>query len=107
MVAAPLTELTKKNVPFVWGPLQDTAFESLKCALTSAPVLTVFDATRTTRVACDASSTCVGGVLEQKCDDGQFHPIEFFSKRLNAAQVNYSATEREMLGVILCLERWR
>ena len=63
-MAAPLTELTKKGVTFVWGPLQKGAFESLKCSLTSAPVLTVFDPTRTTRVACDASSTCVGGVLE-------------------------------------------
>ena len=39
--------------------------------------------------------------------DGLWHPVEYFSKRLNSAQCNYSATERELLAVIMCLERWR
>ena len=58
-------------------------------------------------MCCDASGTCVGAVLEQLGSDGLWHPVEFFSKRLNDAQCNYSATEREMLAVILSLERWR
>ena len=69
-VAAPLTNLTKKGVSFVWDSVCERAFECLKRALTTAPVLTVFDVMRETRVTCDASSTCVGGVLEQRCEDG-------------------------------------
>ena len=42
-VAAPLNELTKKGVPFVWGATQDHAFDELKCLLTSAPLLALPD----------------------------------------------------------------
>jgi hypothetical protein len=38
-ISAPLNELTKKGVPFVWGAAQDHAFDELKCLLTSAPLL--------------------------------------------------------------------
>ncbi len=39
--------------------------------------------------------------------DGAWHPVEFFSKRLNQAERNYSATEREFVAIKLSLERWR
>ena len=38
-IAKPLSELTKKNQPFVWGPEQQAAFEKLKYCLTHYPVL--------------------------------------------------------------------
>ena len=38
-VAAPLYELTKKNVPFVWGERQQAAFDLLKERLCTAPIL--------------------------------------------------------------------
>ena len=41
------------------------AFDRLKACLTSAPCLSVFDYTASTRVVTDASGTCVGAVLEQ------------------------------------------
>ena len=106
-VASPLTRLTHKDVAFSWDDAQQTAFAQLKQQLTAAPVLVVYDRLRATRIHCDASATCVGAVLEQLCDDSQWHPVEFYSKRLNNAQCNYSATERKMLAVVLSLDRWR
>ena len=38
-IAAPLNELTKKDVPFVWGDAQQDAFMMLKDKLTHAPLL--------------------------------------------------------------------
>ena len=38
-IAKPLSELTKKNQPFIWGPEQQTAFETLKDRLIKYPVL--------------------------------------------------------------------
>ena len=78
----------------------------LKNALCSAPVLKLFDPKLEVRVICDASDFCVGSVLEQ-CVEGAWHPVEFFSKRLNQAERNYSATEREFVAIKLSLERWR
>ena len=39
--------------------------------------------------------------------DGDWHPVEFLSKRLTSAESNYSATEREFVAIKLALERWR
>ena len=81
-LAGPLTRLTRKGVSFEWSEACQTAFDTLKSCLTSAPCLKVFDDMRPIRVVCDASDFCVGSVLEQ-CVDGQWHPVEFYSKRLN------------------------
>ena len=56
------------------------------------------------QVKSDASGTAVGGVLEQQYGD-VWHPVEYFSKRLNNTESRYSATECEMLGRILTMER--
>ena len=44
-IAAPMTDLTKKGVPFMWGPEQEKAFQDLKTAVTTAPVL-IYDQTQ-------------------------------------------------------------
>jgi len=42
-VVAPLTRLTRKDTPFVWGAEQEEAFQKLKDAFTSALILRHFD----------------------------------------------------------------
>ena len=42
-IAAPLNQLTKKNVPFIWGTAQEEAFTVLKDKLTHAPLLQLPD----------------------------------------------------------------
>ena len=54
-IAAPLNELTKKDVPFVWGTTQDDAFTVLKDKLTHAPLLQLPDFNKTFELECDAS----------------------------------------------------
>ena len=54
----------------------------LKKCLCSTPVLKIFDKTLETRVVADASNFCVGAVLEQRDDNGVWHPVEYMSKRL-------------------------
>ena len=50
-------------------------------------------------MVCDASNFCVGGVLEQCAVDGQWHPVEYYSKRLSVSERNYSATDREYVAI--------
>src|ERR1700690_2964438 len=64
-VVQPLTKLTKKLVPFQWGPDQKRAFAELKAAFITAPVLSHFDYEREIVLETDASSSVSAGVLSQ------------------------------------------
>jgi hypothetical protein len=65
-IAAPLNQLTKKSVEFVWVTVQDHAFDELKCLLTFAHLLTLPDFTKQFEIECDASGIGIGGVLMQE-----------------------------------------
>ena len=47
-----------------------------------------YDATRETRVKCDASHDGLGATLEQQNDEGMWVPISFASRYLNAQDKN-------------------
>ena len=73
-IAAPLTEIVKKNVGFHWGNDQENALVVIKERLCSALVLALPDFNKTFEIECDASGIKIGAVLMQ---DKQ--PIAFFS----------------------------
>ncbi len=100
-IAAPLHNLTKKNVEFLWTPECQDSFQTLKSTLPIAPVLVKADATQHFLVTTDASSTHVGGVLSQIQPNDSNKPIGYFSKKLSPTEARYSATDREALGVVL------
>lgn len=106
-IAAPITDLLKKQARFTWTDEAQVAFAKLKSLLTSAPVLTHPDFTRPFVIQCDASKSGVGGVLYQLDDQGDEHPIAYMSQKLNGAQRNYSVTELECLAAVLCLKKFR
>ena len=62
-IVAPLTELTKKNVTFRWTDPEIKAFQSLKNAFISAPILRHFDADKKFMVETDASDYVSAGIL--------------------------------------------
>lgn len=64
-IARPLTDLTKKDQPWVWGEAQNNVFEVLKKAFTSAPILRIPDDVNPFRLSTDASDFAVGAVLSQ------------------------------------------
>lgn len=106
--AKPLDEVTGKNAKFSWNVLRQSAFEQLKSALLAAPVLKLADTSRSFRVDTDASDNAIAGVLlQQDSQDEQWHPVAYVSRKLTAAERNYTAAERETLAVVYALESWR
>lgn len=77
MLARPLTDLLKKGSLFVWTPAHDNAFETLKSALVSAPILALPNFNKQFQIHIDASGRGVGAVLMQ-----EGHLIAFVSKAL-------------------------
>ena len=64
-IAAPLNDLRKKGAKFVWGEKQQKAFETLKEAIISPPVLRMPDFSRQFILQTDASSVALGAVLSR------------------------------------------
>ncbi len=100
-VAAPLTNLTRKNVEFKRTEPCQNAFEEFKARLIQAPVLVGADIHKPFIVTTDASGTHVGGVLSQLQADGTNRALGYFSKKLKGAECRYSATDKEALAVVL------
>uniref|UniRef100_A0A3Q7IUH9 Reverse transcriptase domain-containing protein n=1 Tax=Solanum lycopersicum TaxID=4081 RepID=A0A3Q7IUH9_SOLLC len=65
-IAAPLTELLKKNRFWLWSEECQEAFEVLKAVVTEAPVLMLPDFTKTFEIHMDASDFAIGGPLENR-----------------------------------------
>ena len=105
-IAEPLTRLTKKATKWSWETEQQKAFDELKKALTSSPILMQADDSRPFMLRTDASSFAIGAVLLQG-ETGEEHPIEYASRLLTSAERNYSTSEREALAVVWAVEKFR
>ena len=99
---SPLTDLLRKNQKWEWTDECQGAFDKLKMAVTSAPVLGLPDFQKPFEVHTDASDRAIGGVLVQ-----EGHPLAFESRKLKDAEQRYSTHEKEMVAVIHCLDVWR
>jgi hypothetical protein len=102
IIAAPLNELIKKGVPFVWGVALDHTFYELKCLLTFAPLLALPNFSKQFEVECDASGIGIYGILMQ---DG--HPIAYFFEKLSGARLNYPVYDKELYALVRVLEVWQ
>jgi len=55
----------------------------------------------------NTSNFATRGVLSVKCKDNLWQPVAFILKVFNETEKNYEIHDKEMLGVIRCLEAWR
>jgi hypothetical protein len=107
-LAAPLTDLLSSKVPFLWTQAPQKAFNDLKAALTSAPVLQPYRSNRQiTLVMSDASSAGLGAVLMQADANGLLRPVAYHSRKLSPAERNYTTREQELLAIVDALRTWR
>ena len=105
-LAAPLIDLlkgctTKRQKVLVTGKALE-AFHALKRLVSEAPLLKIASSNKPFEVITDASNIAIGAVLQQDS-----RPVAYFSKKLDAAQRNYSVYDKELLAVILALKHWK
>ncbi|SOV03415.1 uncharacterized protein UDID_18660 [Ustilago sp. UG-2017a] len=108
--AYPLTQLLRKeaqSTPFAWNHAAQHAFEQLRSSFSTDTILHHFDPARPIIVETDASDFAVAAVLSQSFDQGTRHPIAFFSKKLDPAQLNYPIFDKEMFAIVAAFKHWR
>lgn len=92
----------------VWTEAAVTAFNTLKQAFTTAPILKHPDPDKPFVVEVDVSDAGVGAILSQHFGlKPKMDPVAFFSQKLSAAERNYDVGDRELLAIKLALEEWR
>ena len=86
----------------MWTPTHEEAFQALKQALTSAPVLAMPDFQKPFVIETDASDKGIGAVLHQ-----ENHSIAYVSRALGPKNQGLSTYEKECLAILLAVDHWR
>ena len=109
-IVAPISDLTKTkdktSNKFTWTLEAQTAFEKMKQALMSAPILILPDPSKPYVINTDASGFAIGACIMQDHGKG-LQPIAYMSKKLLPAEKNYPVHEKELLAIIVALKHWR
>ncbi|WVZ26804.1 hypothetical protein V8G54_000096 (mitochondrion) [Vigna mungo] len=101
-IVGPLTQLTRKDQPFVWTDQCEASFKDMKQRLTTAPVLIIPDTDKAFEVYCDASYQGLGCVLMQNR-----RPVAYASQQLKIHERNYPTHDIELAAVVFALKTWR
>lgn len=109
-ITKPLTDLTKgqEKKSFCMTPEARAAFQELKERFSSAPLLRHFDPELPIRLETDASVHAISAILSQKQqDDGQWHPVAFWSRKLKDEETRYDTGDGEMLAIVEAFKHFR
>lgn len=106
-IAHPLHNLTRKNAAFLWTDACEPTFLELKACVTSLPVLVAPNDDGIYVLDTDASDFALGAVLQQYQVDGTLCVIAYASCALTAPECRYCITQKELLGVVFGLKKYR
>jgi hypothetical protein len=100
--------LTKDQTPYHWDNDCNTAFEALKTAFITAPILKIADPYKPFILECDCSDFALGAVLSQVCNgDQELHLVAFLSRSLIKSEKNYEIFDKELLAIVAAFKEWR
>jgi hypothetical protein len=106
-IAAPLTNLTKKDQAFEWNLEAEKAFQELKTSFSTEPILVIFDPKKPVTVETDASDKAIGACLSQPDDKAKLRPVAYLSRKMALAELNYEVHDKELLAIVEAFRHWR
>ena len=99
-LASSLTALTRKDKEFQWTPIEETTFQAIKKAFSSAPVLLHFDPDKECTVKTDASDFVSGAVYSQPDHESILHPVAFMSCQHPSAGCSYEIYDKKLMAIV-------
>jgi hypothetical protein len=81
------------------------AFQQLKDAFTSIPILKHFDPALEVITEMDTGNFAIGCILSQKYV-GKLHPVAYHSRKMELAEKNYDIEDKELLVVVEAFKHW-
>lgn len=106
-ISEPLHALTQKGKLFVWTETEQEAFNSLRHALTNAPILSYPDFSKEFLLFTDASNTAIGCVLSQLNADNKERVIAYGSHVLTSTEKRWSTYDRELWAIVWSIRHFR
>ena len=102
-----LTHLTRKNTPWNFDDNCKIAFNTLKQAFTSTPILTYWVPDAQLVVKTDVSDYALAAILSIMTKDNEIYPIAFHSQMFSAPELNYNVHDKELLAIFEAFKIWR
>jgi hypothetical protein len=99
-ITLPLWRLTRKDTPLEWNDNAQKAFDTLKAAMITEPILKHFDQEQPITLEMDASDYAIGAVCSQPDKTGVLHPIGYYSRKLKGPELNYDIHDKELLALV-------
>ena len=97
---------TAKGPPFVWTDTAKKAFRWIKKSFSGAGVLAHFDPHKCIHLETDASKFAIAAILSQ-LQEGQWHPVAFWSRKLIPAETRYKTHDQELLAIVAVFKQWQ
>ena len=106
-IVIPLTCLTRKNTPWNFDNNCRIAFNTLKQAFTSAPILMHWVLDTQLIVETDVSDYALAAILSIMTKDNEIYPIAFHSQTFSTLELNYDVHDKELLAIFEAFKIWR
>ena len=102
-----LTRLTQKDIPWKFDSSCQDAFNSLKKAFTSTPILTHWIPDAQLIVETDASDYALAAILSIVNKNNEVHPVAFHSYTFTVAELNYDTHDKKLLAIFKAFKIWQ
>ena len=104
-LSQPIRALLSSRAAWVWGPVQEEAFNAIKSELATPTTLALYDPAILTKISADASAYGLGAVLLQ-LNNNMWKPVAFASRSMTETERRYSQIEKEALALVWACEKF-
>ncbi len=106
-IVSSLTNLTRKNISFMWTEKAKEAFKKLKKLFIFQSVLIMFESEKLITLKMNASDEAIKACISQSDDKKRLHLIAFHSRKLTDAELNYEIHDKKLLAIVDSFKQWR